>query len=252
MAVFSLVILGFVQGICEFLPISSSGHLVLFSKIFGLQDSLFVSIILHRATLLSVVVVMRKEVFYLIRHPFSKESIKLVICTICTCIVAIIFMPFITSAFEGKSLPIFFLLSSIILFFVGRKNKNHQGEITYKNALVIGLAQGLAIFPGLSRSGTTISAGLASGAGKEESAKFSFLASLPIIVGSLILEIYKIAVRGESVAVSPIGLTLAFLVSFVVGILCIKFMLKLTNNTSFKYFSIYLIFIAILAAIFLW
>lgn len=251
MSVVALLVLGLVQGVCEFLPISSSGHLVLFSRLFGVEDSLFVSIILHVATLLAVVVVMRKEIWYLIKHPFSKKSISIALATISTCIVAIVLMPLISSSFEGSTLPIFFLLSALVLFFVGRKPKQ-QGDITHKRAIFVGLAQGLAIFPGLSRSGTTISAGIASGAGKEESSKFSFLISLPIILASLVMEIYKIAVEGATISINPIGMILSFLIAFIVGIISIKFMLKITNKSSFKYFSIYLIIIAIISAIIIW
>jgi len=251
MAVVALAVLGLIQGLCEFLPVSSSGHLVLLSKIFGIEDSLFVSIILHVATLLAVVVVMRKEIFFLLKNPLSKESILLALATISTCIVALVLMPLITSSFEGVALPFFFLVSAVILFFVGRK-KNSNGEVTYKRAILIGLAQGLAIFPGLSRSGTTISAGLASGAGKEESCKFSFLISLPIIVGSLFMEIAKIILRGESVNINLFGMILSFIISFIVGILSIKFMLKITKKSSFYYFSLYLIVIAIISAIIIW
>lgn len=252
MTILALVVLGLVQGLCEFLPVSSSGHLVLLSHLFGIEDSLFVSIILHVATLLAVVVVMRKEIFYLIKHPFSKQTIALALATISTCIVAILLMPLITSAFEGASLPIFFLLSAIILFFVGRKRKKTNGEITYKRAMIIGLAQGLAIFPGLSRSGTTISAGLATGADRQESSKFSFLISLPIILGSLVMEIFEITLKGGVINVNVAGLILAFIIAFIVGILTIKFMLKLTNNVTFKWFSIYLIVLAIISAVVFW
>lgn len=248
MSIVALLVLGLVQGLCEFLPVSSSGHLVLLSRLFGIENSLFVSIILHVATLLAVVVVMRKEIFYLIRHPFSKESISIVLATISTCLVALMLMPWITSSFEGALLPFFFLLSALLLFFAGKK-KSENGEVTFKRAIFIGLAQGLAIFPGLSRSGTTISAGLTSGAGRQESSKFSFLISLPIILASLFMEVYKIISQGAVISVNPFGLILSFITAFIVGILSIKFMLKLTNKSNFKGFSIYLIIIAIISAI---
>ena len=197
MSVAVLVLLGLVQGICEFLPVSSSGHLVLLSNVFGIEDSLFVSIILHVATLLSVVVVMRKEIFYCIRHPFSQLSMKIVVSTIFTCIVAIALMPFITASFEGAMLPVAFLTSAILLF-LSQRLSNGKKEINYKRAGLIGFAQGLAIFPGLSRSGTTIATGLMAGTKREECAKFSFLISLPIIVGSLMLEIIKICTYSNS------------------------------------------------------
>ena len=169
---FALIVLGFVQGLCEFLPVSSSGHLVLLSKLFGIQDSLFVSIILHVATLLAVVVVMRKEIFYLIRNPFSPYTISLALATISTCLVVIFLMPYITSAFEGVVLPVFFALSGVILLIVSKQKDSHK-KITYKRAVIIGLAQGLAIFPGLSRSGTTISVGFSSKSLPYLSASFS-------------------------------------------------------------------------------
>ena len=251
MTVVALAILGIVQGLCEFLPISSSGHLVLLSRMFGVEDSLFVSIILHVATLLAVVVVMRKEIWFLIRHPLSNQTISLALATISTCMVALVLMPLISSSFEGAGLPIFFLLSALILFFVGKK-KPKNGQMTYKKAVFIGLAQGFAIFPGLSRSGTTISAGLACGVGREESSKFSFLVSLPIIVGSLLMEIYKVIICGERISVNVGGVVIAFILAFLVGVASIKFMLKVTGNTAFKWFSVYLIAIAIVSAIILW
>lgn len=251
MSILVLVLLGLVQGLCEFLPISSSGHLVLLSKLFKVEDSLFVSIILHVATLLALMVVMRKEIFYCLRHPFSKQSMTIVVSTIITCIVAIVLMPFITASFEGVMLPVAFLGSAILLF-LSQKLSGKGGEINYKRAGIIGFAQGLAIFPGLSRSGTTISAGLLAGGNKEDCAKFSFLISLPIVFGSLLLEIVKLVVFKETISVNWLGLALAFLIAFVVGILTIKFMLKLTKNLNFKYFSIYLVIIAIVAAVILW
>lgn len=251
MSILVLVLLGLVQGLCEFLPISSSGHLVLLSKLFKVEDSLFVSIILHVATLLALMVVMRKEIFYCLRHPFSKQSMTIVVSTIITCIVAIVLMPFITASFEGVMLPVAFLGSAILLI-LSQKLSGKGGEINYKRAGIIGFAQGLAIFPGLSRSGTTISAGLLAGGNKEDCAKFSFLISLPIVFGSLLLEIVKLVVFKETISVNWLGLALAFLIAFVVGILTIKFMLKLTKNLNFKYFSIYLVIIAIVSAVILW
>ncbi len=246
------MVLGLVQGLCEFLPISSSGHLVLLSRWLGVEDSLFISIILHLATLLAVVVVMRKEVWHLVRHPFSKEGIMVAIATICTCIVALVLMPLIDASFEGEFLSVAFLITAILLFVVRQflKKRKRTEEFSYKHAVVIGLAQGLAIFPGISRSGATISAGLFSGAEREKSAKFSFLVSLPVIICSLILEIIKICVFKQQIAVNVGGLILSFLIAFLVGVASIKFMLKITNKGNFSWFSIYLVILSILSFIF--
>jgi undecaprenyl-diphosphatase len=247
-----LIVLGVVQGLCEFLPISSSGHLLLLATIFGVEDSLFVSIVLHMATLLAVIVVMRKKVWQLIKHPFSQESLFLMVATIFTCLVAILIMPLITSAFEGKSLPIFFLLSALVLIFAQKFNGKVKGKMSYKRAIIVGLAQGLAIFPGLSRSGTTISAGMISGLSGEDSGEFSFLLSIPIIIGSMLMEIIKVTVAREVVSVNLWGLALAFCVAFIVGLASIKYMLKLTKRANFKYFAVYLIILSIISIFFVW
>ncbi len=247
-----LVVLGLVQGLCEFLPISSSGHLVLLSRWLGVEDSLFISIVLHLATLFAVVVVMRKEVWQLVRHPFSQQGVMVMIATICTCLIALVLMPFINTSFEGAFLPVAFIITAILLLIVGRYVKKRKGkrEFGYKQAVIMGIVQGFAIFPGISRSGATISAGLFSGAGREESAKFSFILSLPVIVCSLIMEVVKIFLFKHTISVNWLGLIFAFFVAFVVGIASIKFMLKITGRGNFAGFSIYLLIISILSFIF--
>lgn len=248
MQILFLLILGILQGICEFLPISSSGHLVLFSNIFGITDSLFVSIILHVATLLAILVVFKKEIFYMISHPFSKESMNIVIATIPTALIVLILMPIINQSFTGSFLAVSFLISSILLVAVEYYSKRHKQskEFTYKNAIIMGIAQGLAVFPGISRSGTTISAGLFSGGDKENCAKFSFLMSIPVIILSMILEIIKIFIYKETVSVNIVGIVGAFIFAFVIGILSIKLMIKLTSKLNFKWFSLYLLIISII------
>lgn len=248
MQILFLLILGILQGICEFLPISSSGHLVLFSNIFGITDSLFVSIVLHVATLLAILVVFKKEIFYIISHPFSKESMNIVIATIPTALIVLILMPIINQSFTGSFLAVSFLISSILLVAVEYYSKRHKQskEFTYKNAIIMGIAQGLAVFPGISRSGTTISAGLFSGGDKENCAKFSFLMSIPVIILSMILEIIKIFIYKETVSVNIVGIVGAFIFAFVIGILSIKLMIKLTSKLNFKWFSLYLLIISII------
>ena len=251
MEIFYLVILGIVQGLTEFLPISSSGHLVLLSEWFGISDSLFVSILLHLATFFSIVVVLRKEVFYFIRHPFSKETIRLAIATIPTCILALILMPLIDQSFEGIFLPFCFLISALLLMVTDlttkRKSFPLQSQLTNKNAFLMGIGQGLAIFPGISRSGTTICAGILSGAPKEECAKFSFLMSLPIILLSMAMEIYKIVAKDYIISVNVVGVILSFVIAFFVVLFAIKVMLRLTQKASFRYFAFYLIVISVWA-----
>ena len=251
MGSFYLVILGLVQGLTEFLPVSSSGHLVLLSKWFGISDSLFVSILLHLATFFSILVVLRKEVFYLIRHPFSKDTIRLAIATIPTCILALVLMPLIDQSFEGIFLPFCFLISALLLMVTDlttkRKSFPLQSQLTNQNAFLMGIGQGLAIFPGISRSGTTICVGLLAGSPKDECAKFSFLMSLPIILLSMAMEIYKIVAKDYIISVNVAGVILSFVIAFLVGIFAIKVMLRLTQKASFRYFAFYLIVISVLA-----
>ncbi len=246
-----MIILGFVQGVTEFLPVSSSGHLVLLSRWFGIEDSLFVSIILHFATLLSIIVVLRKEVWQIVKKPFSNLSTSIILATFPTCIIALILMPIINQSFEGKALPFCFLLSAFLLIisqYLSTKKASHS--ISKKNALIIGVAQGLATFPGISRSGTTISTGLICGDDKNEVAKFSFLISIPIIILSMLLEIYKIIALGEMISVNVVGVLIAFIVAFIVGMFSIKVMIKLTKKTNLKWFSLYLVFIAFISIFF--
>lgn len=248
MEILALFFLGLVQGLTEFLPVSSSGHLVLFSQIFGIEEELFVSIILHCATLLSILIVFWKDVWQMIRHPFSKQTMMIVVATIPTCIICLVLMPIIKLSFSGMILPVCFLVSAILLMLSERSTKNKETtEISYKSAFWIGVAQGFAVFPGISRSGTTISAGLFAGNKKEEVAKFSFLMSIPIIILSLIMEIVEIAIGGVSIDVSAVGISLAFVTAFLVGIVAIKTMLKITKSAKLRYFSYYLILISIIS-----
>ncbi len=248
MDILILCLLGLVQGLCEFLPISSSGHLVLLSSLFGVKDSLFVSIILHVATLLAVIIVFRKDIIHMIKHPFSEESVNLCIATIPTCLIVLLLMPLVNDSFSGGYLAVSFFISAFLLFFA-QKTKKKSIKFTKKNAIIMGIAQGLAVFPGISRSGTTICAGLLSGGDKKECAKFSFLMSLPIIILSMLMEIFEITVNGQNISINTIGLLLAFLIAFIVGIFSIKLMIKLTERLNFKWFSLYLFIIGLLTLI---
>ena len=250
MEILFLIILGIVQGICEFLPVSSSGHLVLLSKLFNIEDSLFISIILHFATFLAIMVVFRKEVKWLVLHPFGDEAMKIYLATIPTAVIVIVLMPFVGPSFEGKFLGVSFLISAVLLFIVEKCKKNISGKpLNSRQALIMGIAQGLAIFPGVSRSGCTISAGLLSGGNKEECARFSFLISIPIIIASTCLEIGKLLFGNNQIRINIPGTLIAFLFAFVFGIVSIKLMLRITNKANFKWFSFYLILIAILSFI---
>ena len=154
-------VLGLVQGLTEFLPVSSSGHLVLLNKLFGNGNNfLFVSILLHVATLFSVCFVLRKEIFELIKHPFSKQTLNIAYATICSFVIVLLFKSFFEDAFGGEYLSICFIITAIILMLSYFKTKSglykKYDKINWKNSVITGLVQGVAVLPGISRSGSTI------------------------------------------------------------------------------------------------
>ena len=258
-----LIILGIIQGLTEFLPISSSGHLVLLYKIFGIEnDTILLSIILHIATLLAVIVYYRKDIWSLIRHPLCNTNRKIIVTTLFTCIMALILKPIIDLAFDGSSLSIFFVITGILLWISdwyaskpSKKTLNLSNSIsafdienlplTYRQAIVIGISQGVACIPGISRSGTTIATSRILGL-NAISAKYSFLISIPIIIASLLLEILSGATLSN---ISILGLILSFILCFLVGLLCIKIMTKSLQKNTLKYFSIYLFILALFMTI---
>lgn len=244
----ALFFLGLIQGLTEFLPVSSSGHLVLFSKIFGVEESLFLSILLHVATLLSICVVFHKDIWRMVTHPLSDETIRLVVATIPTCLIVLVIMPIVKMSFMGGFLPLCFSISATLLLLSELlSNKKQNGQMNLKSAFFMGVAQGFAVFPGISRSGSTISAGLLCGRNKGEVAKFSFLMSIPIIVLSLLMEVWDVIRGGVQFNFPPLAVLLSFVTAFLVGIFAIKVMIKLTSHSNLKWFSAYLVIVVIVS-----
>lgn len=249
--IFYIVVLAFVQGLTEFLPVSSSGHLLLLSKLFGINnDFLLLSVILHVATLLSVIIVLKSEVKELIKHPFGDLSKKLILATIPTVVIVILFKSFFDNAFDGKYLPFCFMLTSVLIVlseFICKKKTNLTKTITSKDSIIMGIAQGIAVLPGISRSGATICTGLICGKNREEVAHFSFLMSIPIILASLVLEVYEYVKVGQVLMISWYELLIGFIVAFITGLFAVKFMLKLIEKHSLMIFAVYLVIIAIIS-----
>ena len=245
------IVLAFVQGLTEFLPVSSSGHLLLLSKLFGINnDFLLLSVILHVATLLSVIIVLKSEVKELIKHPFGDLSKKLILATIPTVVIVILFKSFFDNAFDGKYLPFCFMLTSVLIVlseFICKKKTNLTKTITSKDSIIMGIAQGIAVLPGISRSGATICTGLICGKNREEVAHFSFLMSIPIILASLVLEVYEYVKVGQVLMISWYELLIGFIVAFITGLFAVKFMLKLIEKHSLMIFAVYLVIIAIIS-----
>ena len=238
MAWYTAVFLGLVQGLAEFLPISSSGHLLLFEHWFGITEGgLLLTLILHLATLLAVVVVYRRRLWQLIRHPWNRETLALGLATVLTCGIVLVCHDVIDHLFTVAALPYTFLVCGVYLLLptiLKPKTNGHR----YRQAVAMGLAQGVAVVPGLSRSGMTITTGRLSGMTAAEATDFSFLMSLPIILASLVYEL----LRGGSLQAIGVGSVLvAFVTAFVAGICAIKFMLNLTRKIDLRWFAVYLL-----------
>ena len=246
-----IIILAIIQGLTEFLPVSSSGHLVLLNKFFGIEnDFLLLSVLLHLATLFSVVLVLRKEVLEVARHPFGEKGRKLIISTIPTIVIVLLFKGLVDKSFEGGFLPVCFMLTAVVIVvseLLNKHSKSKDKTITKKTALFMGIAQGIAVLPGISRSGATICAGLAQGKNREQVAHYSFLMSITIILASLVYEVYEYVVSRQALTLMWYELLIGFIVAFITGIFAVKFMLRVVEKHSLIWFAVYLVAISIVS-----
>lgn len=244
MTVFEAIIMGLVQGLTEFLPISSSGHLILAGRFLGIgQVSVGFELLCHLGTLAAICAAMRKDVFGLIRKPFSKPVKLIVLASAPTAVIAGIISFFFRDALEGSLLVYCFIITGILLLCCDRASRGKtEKSMIYPHAAIIGAAQGIAALPGLSRSGTTIAAATALGYDREQAARFSFLISIPVIIGSGIVEL---ALNGVGSGISAAALVAAFVASFVSGLCAVSFMLKLLKKHSLDGFAIYLFLLSV-------
>ncbi len=246
MDILESIVLGIVQGLTEFLPVSSSGHLVLLQKLFGLSGPegaggswlIFFDTMLHLGTLIAVVIVMRREIIDLFKKPFHTLW-YLVIATIPAVIFALIFKDFIDETFGGEYLGYAFLLTALILWLseVIAKSLAKRRELKSGAALTMGVMQVVGLFPGVSRSGSTIAGGLAYGLDREKAAKFSFLMSIPAIIGANMFKGLDLLKTGVDVQWAPaiIGMVCAA----IAGYIAIKFMLSLIQRKRLYGFAVY-------------
>ena len=244
MSVFQAALLGLVQGLCEFLPVSSSGHLVLLQNIFGIEEgALFLDTMLHLATLFAVVWVFRKTLWQMLRRPFSKYPMYIVLATVPTVIIALLFQDTVENSFSGEFLGFGFLVTALVLslteWLSGRPHKNRGlGEMGPGQALFIGCAQGVALFPGISRSGMTIAGGLSMGLERGFAAEFAFLMSIPAILGATVLQV-KDAVTAKSLSIEVFPVIVGMVVAFFAGLFAIKWMLSIVRKGKLRYFAVY-------------
>jgi len=264
-----LILLAIIQGITEFLPISSSGHLVLLYNLFGITDGArLLSIVLHIATLLSVVIYYRKDILLLVRMPFCSTNRKILTTTITTCLLVLIIKPIIDATFDGAYIFVFFITTAILLFtsdymsekhnFLSRTshkitqntitlNKNNitNINISYKQAIIIGITQAIACIPGISRSGSTIA--VTKIMGVNDASRYSFLISIPIIIASFVMEIADGGSNGLNIPI--LSLIISMTVCFIVGLFAIKIVNSLSQKNKLTYFAYYLLAISTLLVI---
>lgn len=242
---FLALLLGLVQGLCEFLPVSSSGHLVLLQRMFGVEEgALFFTTMLHVGTLLAVFVVYRRQIWQMLRHPFQKKVYLLVLATAVTTLLALLAGDLIEEAYGGSLLGPGFLLTALILSLSERYFHTHRGKgvsiegLHPLRAAGVGLMQGIAILPGVSRSGSTIAGARFFGLNKEDAAEFSFLLSIPAILGSLVLQIPDVVEEGlQGLNWGPILLGMA--AAALSGYFAIRWMLRLIREKSLMGFAAY-------------
>jgi undecaprenyl-diphosphatase len=252
LGIFESIVLGLVQGLTEFLPVSSSGHLVMFQKLLGVEENLFLTVALHLGTLIAVFIVYAKDIWEMIKNPFSSKVKKLVVATIPTVLIVFLLKGAVETSFSSYFFILGFLITAILLIITQNKqNKTKElsqnKEISYKSSLIIGIAQGLACFPGISRSGSTICAGILAGENKDECANFSFLLSIPIIIASCC---YELIFNFQTLTFNLIPVLVGMFVAMVSGIIAIRVMLKIVHNVKFNGFAIYLFILSIIMVIF--
>ncbi len=245
MSILEAIILGIVQGITEFLPVSSSGHLLFAQQLFDIEEnSLSFSILLHLGTLIPVLIVFWSDIWKLIKNPFQKLTYVILLGSVPAAIVGLTMNDFIEEVFYGGELLwITFLFTAFVLLYSDRVKGNTRSdeEVTYKDAIIIGTTQAFAILPGISRSGSTIASGLYCGLNRETAAKISFLLSIPAVGGAFLLDAVDVAQAGFVLEGVSVQAALAgFLASMFSGYLSIKFMLALIKKAKLKYFAYYL------------
>ena len=245
------LILGLLQGLTEYLPVSSSGHLAIGSELFGIEgeENLAFTVAVHVATALSTLVILWKEIDWIFRGLFkwemnaeTKYVLNIVISMIPVGIVGVFFKDYVEEVFgSGISIVGYMLFVTAALLTFSYYAKPRQKEtIGWRDALVIGIAQACAVMPGLSRSGSTIATGLLLGCKKESLAQFSFLMVIPPILGEALLDVVK-GLKGEEAfgGIDALPLAVGFLAAFMSGCLACKWMINIVKKGKLIYFAIY-------------
>lgn len=254
------VILGIIQGLTEFLPISSSGHLELAKYFLNdtslAEESLLMTVTVHAATALATLVVFRREVLDIFRgllkfkwNGESRYSLKIILSMIPAAFIGLVFEDQIELLFDQQILLVGFMLviTGLLLYLADRARITNK-EVGYRNALIIGIAQAVAILPGISRSGATISSSVMLGIDRERAARFSFLMVVPLILGKMAKELIDGDLTQSTAQVLP--LAAGFVAAFFTGLLACVWMIKLVKDSKLSYFSLYCFIVATFAIAF--
>jgi len=260
MDIFEAIVLGVIQGLTEFLPVSSSGHLELAKAILGdtsvPEESLTFTVVLHFATALSTLVIFRKEVFEIFKGLFQfkwndelKFSLKIILSMIPAVFVGLLFEKQLEAFFGGKILLVgAMLIVTAILLLLADKAKNTNKEVSFLNAVIIGISQAIAMLPGISRSGATISTSVLLGIDRTRAARFSFLMVVPLIFGKIGKDVLSGDLNFQSSEMMPISI--GFIAAFVSGLLACQWMIALVKKSKLTYFSIYCAIVGLIAIVY--
>lgn len=257
MSIIEAIILGIIQGLTEFLPVSSSGHLELAKAIMGDssvgKESMLMTVVLHFATALSTVIIFRKEIIRIIKGLFQfkwnnefKFAVKIVLSMIPAALVGVFLNDEIESLFGGQVMLVgFMLLLTGALLFLADKAKNTTKDVSFTHSLLIGISQAIAILPGISRSGATISTSVLLGVDREKAARFSFLMVVPLIFGKIAKDIKDGAFENTDMDFLPLGF--GFVFAFVTGMIACTWMISMVKKSKLKYFALYCFIVGFLA-----
>ncbi len=243
------LVLGIVQGLTEFLPVSSSGHLEIVKALFGdtliAEDSMFMTVMMHGATALSTIVIFRKEIAEIFIGIFQFKwneqtifSVKIILSMVPAAFVGVVFNDQIEALFDGRILLVgLMLLLTALLLFLADKAKTTNKSVGYKDAIIIGVSQAIAILPGISRSGATISTSVLLGVDRSKAARFSFLMVVPLILGKMAKDLLSsdFTTSGQSFAPVAIG----FIAAFITGLFACTWMIKLVKKSKLTSFAVY-------------
>ena len=261
-SIWQAIILGIIQGLTEFLPVSSSGHLELAKFILGdesmPEESLLMTVVLHAATALSTVIFFFKEIkkifVGLLQFKWNQEfkfSVKIILSMIPAALVGIFFDEEIDALFGGQILLVgSMLLVTGLLLILADKAQKTEKDTSFEHALLIGLAQAIAILPGISRSGATISTSVLLGIDRERAARFSFLMVVPLIFGKIVDDILGGSISTDMANLFP--LSIGFISAFLTGLIACKWMIQLVKKSKLKYFAYYCFVVGFIAVFWNW